>query len=77
MLQLVSLFAIEATERADVRTSRFFPGAAWVTGITLDPGEYRVTVQYKNRSGKIVSSETEDLIVEKNSLNVVESVCLK
>ena len=41
------------------------------------PGEYRVTVQYKNRSGKIVSSETEDLIVEKNSLNIVESVCLK
>lgn len=77
VLQLVSLFAIEATERADVRTSRFFPGAAWVTGITLDPGEYRVTVQYKNQSGKIVSSETEDLIVEKNSLNVVESVCLK
>lgn len=77
VLQLVSLFAIEATERADVRTSRFFPGAAWVTGITLDPGKYRVTVHYKNKSGKILSSESEDVIVKINSLNLVESVCLK
>lgn len=76
-LQFASSVATEATERADVRCSRFLPGMAWVTGITLEPGNYRIVIKYKDASGKVVSMEEQDMGVSPNKLNLVESLCLR
>lgn len=77
VLQLASTVTTEATERADVRCSRFFPGMAWVTGLWLDPGNYRIVIEYKNSSGAIVSWEEKNITVSPTGLNLVESLCLR
>ena len=75
--QLASTVATEATERADVRCSRFFPALAWVTGVWLDPGSYRIIIEYKNSSGQVVSQEEQTVSLRSNGLNLVESLCLR
>lgn len=75
--QLASTVATEATERADVRCTRFLPGFAWVTGVWLDPGSYRIVIEYKNSSGQVVSQEEQTVSVRSNGLNLVESLCLR
>ena len=75
--QLASTVATEATERADVRCTRFFPALAWVAGVWLDPGNYRVVIEYKNSSGKVVSQEEQTVSLRSNGLNLVESLCLR
>lgn len=77
VLQLASVVATETTERADVRCSRFFPGLAWVTGMSLEPGEYRVVIEYKDSSGGLVAWEERNVSVSLAGLNLVESLCLR
>ncbi|MDR1858655.1 MAG: hypothetical protein LBQ69_04220 [Treponema sp.] len=81
---IMELFSIgaqvfaEASEKADVRASRFFPARAYVGGINLEPGSYSFQVKYYNRSGgEIASVSHNDMIVRENALNLVEAVCLK
>lgn len=77
ILQLASIITTEATERADVRCSRYFPDLAWVAGITVDPGEYILSIEYKNHSGKTIAQEQESVMVQADGLNLVESICLR
>lgn len=77
ILQLASIITTEATERADVRCSRYFPDLAWVAGITVDPGEYILSIEYKNHSGKTIAQEQESVVVRADGLNLVESICLR
>ena len=77
ILQLASIITTEATERADVRCSRYFPDLAWVAGITVDPGEYILNIEYKNHSGKTIAQEQESVVVRADGLNLVESICLR
>ena len=81
---IMELFSIgaqvfaEASEKADVRASRFFPARAYVGGINLEPGSYSFQVKYYNRSGgEVASVSHNDMIVRENALNLVEAVCLK
>lgn len=73
---LATKVGTEASEKADIRTSRFFPSKAWVTGVTLDPGTYTVTVLFYSGSAVIHRNEYE-LEAQANRLNLVESFCLK
>ncbi len=66
----------EAVERADVRTSRYFPATASVCGITVNEGLYNVTVDFYS-GNRIVFSETQQIDVQKNALNLIESTCLR
>lgn len=77
LLQFASMITTEVTERADVRSSRFFPGTAWVTGVTLPPGTYTVTVVYKNNSGRIIYQDQQKAVVSAGRINLMESVCLR
>lgn len=77
VLHLASSVATETTERADVRCSRFFPGLAWVAGMSLEPGEYRVVIEYKNASGGLVAWDEQSIQVSSTGLNLVESLCLR
>jgi hypothetical protein len=80
ILGLISLgtqiFA-EASEQADLRLGRYFPGRAYVGGINLEPGAYSVKINYYGISGGTVASFNKDIVVKQNVLNLVEAVCLK
>lgn len=77
LMQVVSAVSTEVSERADVRSSKFFPATAWVAGINVPAGEYNVTVVYKNSSGNIVKEEVFPVIVDLAELNLLESICLR
>jgi hypothetical protein len=78
---LVSIFlmvASEATERADVRTSKFFPGKAWVTGVNLAPGEYTIHVEFLGAGRRVLfTQEFKNVIIQEGKLNFVEALCLR
>jgi hypothetical protein len=68
----------EASEQADLRISRYFPGKAYVGGITLDPGTYSFNINYYTVHGRLVTSfRRENIQVRENTLNLVEAICLK
>jgi hypothetical protein len=78
LFQIFSIVNTEITEKADVRTSRFFPGKAFVTGFTLETGVYDIEVVYRGANGKVVSEE--DFVgvpVKAEQVNLLESICLK
>ena len=78
MLGLISSVATEFSERADVRTSRYFPARASVAGITLDPGTYTLSVNYYGSNGTLVAAQrAEQFVIAADKLNLVESVCLR
>jgi hypothetical protein len=69
--------AVDASEAADIRMSRYFPDKAYVGGVTLDPGTYTVVVNYY-AGGKLLASDTHtDFEVQADALNLVESFNLK
>jgi len=73
---LTAQAAADAGEKADIRTSRFFPSKAWVTGVTLDPGTYTITVIFYS-GGAALKQDEYELEIKTNVLNLVESFCLK
>jgi hypothetical protein len=68
----------EASEQADLRLTRYFPGKAYVGGINLAPGVYSFSVTYYDQSDKpLAIFRYEDVPVRENRLNLTEAVCLK
>lgn len=68
--------ATELVERADVRSCRYFPATASVTGLSVEPGTYTVTVNYYN-GRHLLFSESRSQKVSSDTLNLVESSCLR
>jgi hypothetical protein len=66
----------EVSEQADTRLSRYFPRNALVGGVNLEPGYYAATISFYGYSG-LVYSESREILVSPNSLNLMEFVCLK
>jgi hypothetical protein len=78
ILSLGTQAMAEATEKADLRIARYFPGKAYVGGINLDPGVYSVTVNYYSANNRLIASYTEDeVVVRSNALNLTETVCFQ
>lgn len=73
---IVSKVNMFASERADVRTSRYFPGEVHVCGLDLPPGDYQITVQYMNNK-HIQDTQVYSKTVQNKGLNLLESFCLK
>ncbi len=69
----------EATEHADVRVSRYFPGNIYTSGITVDEGVYDIHFIYKNKKGDVLKSFVKENIEVKKgrNLNLVESTYIK
>lgn len=77
VLKIASAVSNEVTEKADIRTSRYFPASASVGGISLDPGTYLVSIRYLDYSGRTISvEEFPGVTVKPDTLNLLESVCL-
>jgi hypothetical protein len=81
VLELFSIGAqvfAEASEKADLRISRYFPAKAYAGGITLEPGRYSYTINYYSKNGGTIASfRQENVEIRANSLNLAEAVCLK
>lgn len=76
VLDFATKISNEATERADVRTCRFFPAKASVTGMDLPEGDYSVEVEFK--AGRHVAySVKKEISVRAGKLNLVEASCLR
>ncbi len=48
---LAADLAVDASEQADLRTRRFFPGQAYVGEFSVPPGKHDVAVEYYGRNG--------------------------
>ena len=78
LLSFASSISTEVTERADVRTGRFFPASVYVAGLTLEPGIYDIKIVYYNGNGSPVSEHNiSDYQIGAEKLNLIESFCLK
>jgi hypothetical protein len=49
--------AVDATEQADLRCNRYFPGQARVGEFLVEPGEHEVTVEYYNAGGSLLQRD--------------------
>jgi hypothetical protein len=66
----------EASEKADLRISRYFPAKAYVGGVTVDPGVYSYSIIYYS-GGKVVDAFRQENVPIRGGLNLAEAVCLK
>ena len=78
LLGLGSQILAEASERADLRLSRYFPGQVYVGGVNLPPGEYSFTVSYYGPDKMVVARRRHEKVsVRMNALNLTEDICLR
>jgi len=76
--RLATDLAVDATENADLRLSRFFPGKASVSSIKLSTGVHSVEIQYYGRNGQVLYSDNiGEVNISPDKLNFVESFYLK
>jgi len=76
--RLATDMAVDATENADLRISRFFPGSVLTGEIELDPGIHQIKFEYYSDCGTLLF--TDDLGVVptlRNGLNMHNSFYLK
>lgn len=78
LLSLGTQVYAEASEQADLRMSRYFPAQALVGGITVDPGNYTVTVSWYDTGNTLIQQRVfEDIEVIAGQLNLLEAVCIQ
>ena len=77
-IELLSGIFMEASERADTRSSRCFPANVWAGGLNVEPGVYTVNVSCYDKNGRLVYSDTKkDMGVTGSSLALAEFVCMR
>ncbi|MCL1815923.1 MAG: hypothetical protein FWG27_08925 [Treponema sp.] len=78
LLGFFSQILAEASEQADLRIARYFPGKAYVGGINLAPGTYSFTITYYGGNRRLIAQRRyENVRVSRNTLNLTEDICLK
>ena len=78
LLRFASSLFIEVSERADTRTSRFFPAEVRAGGLNLKSGLYTLRVSCYDKNGKLLHKDIkEDVPVQSGKLNIVESICTR
>jgi hypothetical protein len=77
LLSIGTQIFAEASEKADLRISRYFPAKAYVGGITLDPGLYSYSVIYYSGGQVVDAFRQENVWIRSGGVNLAETVCLK
>ena len=78
ILSLSTQAYAEASEQADLRTTRYFPGKAWVGAINAEPGRHSFRVNFYGNGGRVLASQYfTDVTVSPLTLNLTEAFCLK
>ena len=74
----IASLAADATEKADLRVSRYFPGKSYIGGINMEPGLYNIKINYFDSKDQILDTEIKNnILIKEGVLNLVESICLK
>lgn len=76
IIGFVSKIHTEVAERADTRTSHYIPGNIAVSGLTLDPGEYEVTLHFLS-GDRPVKTLSEQVTLRNGALNLMEGECFR
>ncbi|MDF7809001.1 hypothetical protein P4E94_16255 [Pontiellaceae bacterium B12219] len=72
--RLATTLAVQSTENADLRVSRFFPADASISELHLKEGVYDLSINYYSASGNLIHTDKRTgFSVEAGKLNVVES----
>jgi hypothetical protein len=75
--RLFADLAVDQTENADLRVSRFFPAEASIREIHLDEGVYDIRINYYGATGALLhTDERTGVRLEAGRLNVLESAYL-
>jgi hypothetical protein len=78
-LKVFSLFMQvfqEVSEIPDLRMSRYFPGMAFIGGISLPAGQYGMRIEYLSSRGKILYTQRVDSFSARaGALNLVQGIC--
>lgn len=70
--------AVDATENADLRISRFFPAKSYIGFMKLAPGNHTITIRYISSSGTVLRTETrENVVINPGQLNLVQTSYLQ
>jgi hypothetical protein len=77
LLSIGTQIFAEASEKADLRISRYFPAKAYVGGITLEPGLYSYSIIYYSGSRVVEAFRQENVPIRSGGVNLAEAVCLK
>jgi uncharacterized protein len=76
--RMVTDMAVDATENADLRISRFFPGKVYTSEILLPAGFYDIKVQYYGAHNTLLFvDEYPETEIKKNELNLISSSYLR
>jgi tetratricopeptide (TPR) repeat protein len=74
---LLGKIVTDASESADIRSSRYFPGRAYVGGVTLEPGVYNITVNFYQGHSLLESVKRPGVKVEAGKTNIIEAFSLR
>jgi len=75
--RLATDVAVDATENADLRISRFFPGRALIGEVELAPGTHQVKLEYYSKNGTLLwVDDLGEKNISQNGLNLFESFYL-
>jgi hypothetical protein len=77
LLSIGTQIFAEASEKADLRISRYFPARAYVGGITLDPGLYSYSIIYYSGNKVVDAFRYENVPIRANRINLAEVASLK
>ncbi|MCL2800995.1 MAG: hypothetical protein FWD28_04475 [Treponema sp.] len=77
LIALAARTALDASERADTRMSRFIPNRAYIGGINLDPGTYSVIINYYQGDNILSFDSFPDVVVDSGRLNLLNAVNLR
>ena len=70
--------AVDASEQADLRSARYFPGQAYVGEFSVEPGQHDITIQYCAADGKVLyEDKPASAALSANALNLVASYDLE
>ncbi len=70
--------AMDATENAELRISRFFPGKSFVGHVELPAGTYNITLRYLNRSNyELYRQNFPNTIINERQVNLLQASYLQ
>ncbi len=75
--RLVTDVAVDATENADLRISRFFPAKALIGEIEVEPGIHFIKIEYYSKNNTLLFvDDLGEKEISKSGLNLIESFYL-
>jgi uncharacterized protein len=75
--RILADIAVDISEQADLRISRFFPAMALGAELSVAPGLHTIRIEYYNEKGKLLRADERKEEIKEDGLNLIESVYLR